>query len=94
MNENNTKHGLCLNTAHHSAGSKARQCSLTGTLRSFTQSLKAAAASAKAHQSCPTLCDPTDGGPPGSSVPGILQGRTLEWGHFLLQCVKVKSLRL
>jgi len=31
-------------------------------------------------QSCPTLCDPTDGSPPGSPVPGILQARTLEWG--------------
>ena len=30
-------------------------------------------------QSCPTLCDPTDGSPPGSAVPGILQARTLEW---------------
>ena len=39
----------------------------------------AAAAAAKSLQSCPTLCDPTDGIPPGSSVPGILQARTLEW---------------
>ena len=39
----------------------------------------AAAATAKSLQSCPTLCDPTDGSPPGSSVPGILQARTLEW---------------
>ena len=30
-------------------------------------------------QSCPTLCDPIDGSPPGSPVPGILQARTLEW---------------
>ena len=30
-------------------------------------------------QSCPTLCDPIDGGPPGSSVPGILQARILDW---------------
>ena len=41
--------------------------------------LNAAAAAAKSHQSCLTLCDPIDGSPPGSSVPGILQGRTLEW---------------
>ena len=34
---------------------------------------------AKSPQSCPTLCDPTDGSPPGSPVPGILQARTLEW---------------
>ena len=38
-----------------------------------------AAAAAKSLQSCPTLCDPIDGGPPGSPVPGILQARTLEW---------------
>ena len=39
----------------------------------------APAAAAKSLQSCPTLCDPIDGSPPGSSVPGILQARTLEW---------------
>ena len=37
------------------------------------------AAAAKSFQSCPTLCDPIDGSPPGSPVPGILQARTLEW---------------
>ena len=37
------------------------------------------AAAAKSLQSCPTWCDPTDGSPPGSPVPGILQARTLEW---------------
>ena len=46
-------------------------------------------------QSCPTLCDPVDGSPPGSSVPGILQARTLEWVamslHALEKCMKVKS---
>ena len=39
----------------------------------------AAAAAAKSLQSCPTLCDPIDGSPLGSSVPGILQARILEW---------------
>ena len=39
----------------------------------------AAAAAAKSLQSCPTLCDPIDGSPPGSTIPGILQARTLEW---------------
>ena len=39
----------------------------------------AAAAAAKLLQSCPILCDPIDGSPPGSPVPGILQARTLEW---------------
>ena len=38
-----------------------------------------AAAAAKLLQSCPTLCDPIDGSPPGSPVPGSLQARTLEW---------------
>ena len=38
-----------------------------------------AAAAAKSLQPCPTLCDPRDGSPPGSPVPGILQARTLEW---------------
>ena len=39
----------------------------------------AAAAATKSLQSCPTLCDPIDGSPPDSPVPGILQARTLEW---------------
>ena len=37
------------------------------------------AAAAKSLQSCPTLCDPIDGSPPGSPLPGILQARTMEW---------------
>ena len=44
-----------------------------------THSRTAAAAAAKSLPSCPTLCDPRDGSPPGSPVPGILQARTLEW---------------
>ena len=39
----------------------------------------AAAAAAKSIQSCLTLCDPIDGSPPGSPIPGILQARILEW---------------
>ena len=38
-----------------------------------------AAAAAESLQSCPTVCNPVDGSPPGSPVPGILQARTLEW---------------
>ena len=55
----------------------------------------AATAAAKSLQLCPTLCDPMDGSPPGSPIPGILQAR--EWRisgvgcHFLLQCMKVES---
>ena len=48
-------------------------------LRAGRQCPAAAAAAAKSLQSCPTLCDLIDGSPPGSSVPGILQARTLEW---------------
>ena len=57
----------------------------------------AAAAAAKSLQSCPTLCDPRVGSPPGSPVPGILQARTLEWVAISFSNawkwkVKVKSL--
>ena len=45
----------------------------------YSHSLAYDAAAAKSLQSCPTLCDPIDGSPPGSSVHGILQARTLEW---------------
>ena len=56
-----------------------------------------AAAAAKSLQLCPTLCDPIDGSPPGSPVPGILQARTLEWVAISFSNgwkwkVKVKSL--
>ena len=53
------------------------------------------AAAAKSLQSCPTLCDPIDGSPPGSPIPGILQARTLEWVAISFSNawkVKVKSL--
>ena len=46
---------------------------------SLYPSAAAAAAAAKSLQSCLTLCDPIDGSPPGSPLPGILQARTLEW---------------
>ena len=59
--------------------------------------LESAAAAAKSLQTCPTLCDPIDGSPPGSSIPGILQARTLEWVAISFSNawkwkVKVKSL--
>ena len=47
--------------------------------RHLLRCLVEACATAKSLQSCPTLCDPIDGSPPGSPVPGILQARTLEW---------------
>ena len=49
---------------------------------------------AKSLQSCPTLCDPIDGSPPGSLVPGLLQGRTLEWVAISFNaCMHAKSLQ-
>ena len=56
-----------------------------------------ASSAAKSLQSCPTLCDPIDGSPPGSAIPGILQARTLEWvaisfSNAWKRKVKVKSL--
>ena len=47
---------------------------------SLEDSTKNAAAAAKSLQSCPTLCDPIDGSPPGSFFHGIFQARVLEWG--------------
>ena len=49
------------------------------TLNMPAAAAAAAAAAAKSLQSCPTLCDPIGGSPPGSPIPGILQARTLEW---------------
>ena len=51
----------------------------TASLRLLLIEVSAAAAAAKSLQSCPTPCDPIDGSPPGSPVPGILQARILEW---------------
>ena len=53
--------------------------SLVGPGWDLTICISAAAAAAKSFQLCVTLCDPMDGSPPGSPVPGILQARTLEW---------------
>ena len=50
---------------------------MLGDSAKITQVINAAAA--KSLQSCPTLCDSIDSSPPGSTVPGILQARTLEW---------------
>ena len=64
--------------------------------RNFSE-VAAAATAAKSLQSCPTLCDPMDSSPPGSTIPGILQARTLEWVAISFSNawkwkVKVKSL--
>ena len=69
------------------------------TLVTKTNLIAVAAAVAKSRQSCPTLCDPTDGSPAGSSVPGILQARILEWvaisfSKFNCSCLKWVSTHL
>ena len=57
--------------------------------------LIAVAAAAKSRQSCPTVCDPVDGSPTGSSVSGILQARILEWVaiSFSNACMHAESLQ-
>ena len=72
------------------------KCSL-GISNFLEEISAAAAAAAKSLQSCPTLCDPIDGSPPGSPISGILQARILEWvaisfSHAWKWKVKVKSL--
>ena len=67
-------------------------------LKCLPSTCSTAAAAAKSLQSCPTLCHPIDGSPPGSPVPGILQARTLEWVAISFSNawkwqVKVKSLQ-
>ena len=51
-----------------------------------------AAAAAKLLQSCPTLCNPTDGSPPGSSIHGIFQAKVLEWGAIAFPFLAALSL--
>ena len=63
---------ICVNLAKLEIGSKS-------TIFLSTDHKNKTETAAKSLQSCPTLCDPIDGSPPGSRVPGILQARTLEW---------------
>ena len=59
---------------------KGTFCTVDGNVNWYSRyEEQHAAAAAKSLQSCPTLCDPIDGSPPGSPIPGILQARTLEW---------------
>ena len=70
---------------------------LCGYLYCLTRQLFSAAATAKSLQSCLTLCDPRDGSPPGSPIPGILQARILEWGAIsfsILSRDKIKTYKL
>ena len=85
--ENPTDGGAWLATVHGVSKSWTR-------LSDFTITITAAAA-AKSLQACPTLCDPIDGSPPGSPIPGILQARVLEWGaiafsnHYHYQIINI-----
>ena len=86
-------------TCNHGNSSVSLQCFLILFPSITTTTYAAAAAAAKSLQSCPTLCDPRDGSPPGSPVPGILQARILEWlaisfSNAWKWKVKVKLLRL
>ena len=95
------EHSWTLACPHHTPSSEKQPFFLQGLdiflLLSFPLPRHAAAAAAKSLQSCLTLCDPIDGSPPGSPVPGILQARTLEWvassfSNAWKWKVKVKSL--
>ena len=85
-----SRDGVCVSCISHIAGGFF-------TYWATWEALGCYAAAAKSLQSCPTLCDPIDGSPPGSPVPGILQARTLEWVAIAFSNawrwkVKVKSL--
>ena len=77
---------LCLMLFHYHSGMNSRvelnraMCIVTVVIiLNAHLNLSDTAAAAKSLQSCSTLCDPRDDSPPGSTVPGILQARTLEW---------------
>ena len=84
--------------SHSKRGNMIRLITHTcGKKRAYKSHRKyaAAAAAAKSLQSCPTLCDPIDSSPPGSSVSGILQARKLEWIAiaFSNACMLAKALQ-
>ena len=88
---------LWINRKQNTNGDNLPLCQLGCSLIILCVWMSAAAAAAKSLQSCLTLCDPIDGSPPGSPVPGILQARTLEWVAISFSNawkwkVKVKSL--
>ena len=67
---------------HHSSKASILRCSAFFTVQlshPYMTTGKTIALTAKSLQSCPTLCDPIDGGPPGSPIPGILQAGILKW---------------
>ena len=74
------------------SGLQARASQLLLFILVAAAAAAAAAATAKSLESCPTLCDPMDGSPPGSPGPWESPGKNTGVGcHFLLQCMKVKS---
>ena len=84
-------------SVHGSLQARILECVAIFSSRGLSFANGTAAAAAKSLQSCPTLCNPIDGSPPGSPVPGILQARTLEWVAISFSNawkwkVKVKSL--
>ena len=88
---------VCMVKVQSQAGQSCRKYLGLGRKQTFSGLLEYAAAAAKLRQSCPALCDPIDGSPPGSVIPGILQARTLEWvaissSNAWKWKVKVKSL--
>ena len=72
-------HVLVFYFIHHSLWDMYHHSHFTENKTKSLKTITIHTATAKSLQSCPTLCDPIDGSPPGSPVPGILQARTLEW---------------
>ena len=71
--------GLITGTSFCEEGAVCKRQPIIYCVKELDFDCSAAAAAAKSLQSCPTLCNPIDSSPPGSTVPGILQARTLEW---------------
>ena len=70
---------VCCSSRGHKESDKTEPLNNSNVLQDHHLVLGATFAAAKSLQSCLTLCDPRDGSPPGSPVPGLLQARTLEW---------------
>ena len=82
-----------LQRVRHDLATEQQKMCMLSSVQSLSHVHAAAAAAAKSPQSCLTLCDPIDGSPPGSPCPWDSPGKNTGVGcHFLLQCMKVKSL--
>ena len=75
-------HGIARKKCFNSLKKKKKDLLFSITCVGIECILMSASAAAKSLQSCPTLCYPIDGSPPGSAIPGILQARTPEWFPF------------